>query len=172
MTRTIRRSERFAEFEDHGWRAGWGPGPWQDEPDLVEWRNDDYPGVPMLVARSAAGHLCGYVAVPHGHPCHGKAAEETDLEAHGGLNYAASCGVVVCHVPLPGEPDDVWWLGFDCGHVMTDISPEIDKTLRELGRDRLEKASGEFIAVFGGAVYRTLDYVMAEVERLAAQVKP
>lgn len=104
-------------------RAKWPAGPWVTEPDRVEWRHK---GVPCLIVRSpGGGHLCGYAAVPPGHPWHGKGMGWDDgvhPDVHGGVTYAEGCAGQVCHVPQPGEPDNVWWLGFDCAHLY-DLSP-------------------------------------------------
>lgn len=91
------------------------PGPWVDEPDRVEWRHR---GLPCLITRQPEqGHLCGYVAVPPGHPWHGVHYRElSEVYVHGGLTYADPCFENVCHVPQQGEPDNVWWFGFDCAH--------------------------------------------------------
>lgn len=37
-------------------------------------------------------------------------------------------GRFVCHVPEPGEPDSVWWFGFDCAHL-GDRSPAFPQML-------------------------------------------
>jgi hypothetical protein len=119
------------ETEIQAWKAQidlmrphWGPGPWDDEPDREEWRTEA--GLPALIQRGPIGALCGYVAVPPGHPWHGLERTDVPDEAHdaswGGVNYAARCAGSICHVPEPGEPDDVWWLGFDAGHY-NDITP-------------------------------------------------
>lgn len=54
------------------------------------------------------GWLCGYVALPEGHPLHGKKYDEIDDEiddvAHFGLTYSEL------------EGDD-WVIGFDCNHA-------------------------------------------------------
>lgn len=50
-----------------------------------------------------------------------------------------------------GEPDDVWWLGFDCSHP-GDLSPMFVRQWRKLRWP-----------------YRDLAYVRAEVESLATQ---
>ena len=41
-----------------------------------------------------------------------------------GLTYAARCQEDnrpitqrICHIPERGQPDDVWWFGFDCVHA-------------------------------------------------------
>jgi hypothetical protein len=107
-------------------KSKWGPGPWQDEPDRVLFEAHGFPCLIVRVPHS--GHLCGYVAVPPGHPWHGKGYDDVRTkdgewpDAHGGLTYAGACSGTICHVPKPGEPDDVWWLGFDHAHC-GDSSP-------------------------------------------------
>lgn len=56
----------------------------------------------------------------------------------------------ICHIPGDGEPDDVWWFGFDCAHA-GDHCP---------GYDRM----------FTDGVYREFGYVRRQVERLAQQL--
>jgi hypothetical protein len=58
----------------------------------------------------------------------------------------------ICHVPGPGEPDDVWWLGFDCVH----------------GGDNAPSRSYTF---YGRVSYRTLRYVQDECASLARQIR-
>jgi hypothetical protein len=139
-------------------RADWGHGPWDDEPDREEWR-DGHTGLPCLARRNFCGVWCGYVAVSPGHPWHGREYDEIDASVHGGLTFAAPCDPDesepdrICHVPLPGEPDDVWWLGFDCGHVTIDLVP----------------AFRNFSGLDGGT-YRTLSYVRNVCADLAEQI--
>lgn len=136
-------------------RAQWSEGPWKDEPDIVEWRHE---GFACLLVRNACGALCGYVGVPPGHPYHGKdygeVESQSDLRCHGGLTYSNSCGGAICHEPSEGEPDDVWWLGFDCAHAY-DLVPGLARYGRLSETD----------------AYCTLDYVRGEVEELARQLK-
>lgn len=76
------------------------------------------------------------------------------LLMHGGSNYGALCRPdgepeQICHERTPGEPDGVWWFGFDCGHYRMDFAPG-DRVLWEhLGVEEPMR--------FG--VYRTLQYV-------------
>ncbi len=151
-------------------KATWGDGPWQSEPDRAEWR-DEATGLPCLAVRhSSAGHWCGYVGVAPGHSWHGKDYDQcteptpcddtwcshsagSRADVHGGLTYAKACHGNVCHVPAPGEPDDVWWFGFDCAHS-GDLSPA-----HTWARSREWEE------------YRDLDYVRGECARLAQQVK-
>ncbi len=153
-------------------RTGWGAGPWDDEPDYETWRTAvGYPAIARRVGRNFAGHWCGYVAVPPGHPWHKqgyddiRTAEGEWPDVHGGLTYAEFCNpkAGVCHVPAPGEPEDVWWLGFDCAHS-ADFRPGDGVYWRSHGHP--EWARPEF-----GETYKTLAYVKAECERLAQQAR-
>lgn len=131
-----------------------GPGPWMDEPDRIEWESGDFPC--LMVRNVFSGFWCGYVAMPPGHPWHGQGDDALSrvADVHGGVTYAASCGGTICHVPKPGKPDDVWWVGFDCGHS-GDASP---CTAKLWGMREWE-------------TYRDAAYVRTEVERLAEQAR-
>ena len=138
-------------------RSGWPAGPWDDEPDRVAWRHADLPC--LMVRHPRYGNWCGYVAVPPGHPCHGVAfmtvQTRHDLSVHGGLSYSGPCdgaeGEGICHVPAPGEPADVWWLGFDCLHAW-DFTP---------GCEMFQDADN---------VYRDQAWVAAQTDSLADQL--
>lgn len=152
-------------------KSTWGPGPWQDEPDKRQWENQPT-GLPCLIVRGPAGALCGYVGIPKGHPYYGRHYDEVPVEAHGGLTFGDYCRVdspedsSICHVPGPGEPDDVYWLGFDCAHA-GDVSPATDALIRQR-YDPQEWANR--MQVFAGYVYRDVAYVTAEVDALAVQL--
>lgn len=148
-------------------KQGWGEGPWQEEPDKVQWQTQA--GLPALVVRTDwMGHWCGYVGVPEGHPAYRQGYDDVFAEVHGGLTFADACGHDpaqhgICHVPDEGEPDNLWWLGFDCAHWQ-DLSPAFRVRMDELDRkyghppDRDPKH------------YWTLAEVQAECEQLAQQL--
>ena len=166
--------ERYvmADGRTREWREQRGSGAWENEPDVVEWRK---PGsaLPRMIVRNNNGALCGYVGLPPGHALHGAAGWGTggdeandpvryervnQLEAHGGITYANECAGHICHVPRAGEPEHVWWLGFDCSH-----SGDMTPGLRWIaGRDWGERH---------GEKYRDVAYVIREVESLAAQLE-
>ncbi len=137
------------------------PGPWVDEPDKAHWI-DEETDLDCLIHRGPLGALCGYVAVTEGHPAFEKNYNEVDVEVHGGLTYANFCQETddesygICHVPLEGRPERVWWLGFDCGHYQ-DLVPSM---LRD----------DEHMWQSLKATYKDFDYVKAEVESLARQL--
>jgi hypothetical protein len=130
-------------------RTGWGPGPWDGEPDRVMWAAAAPPHYRCMVSRADAelGHLNGYVAVRQGHPAHGLDCDNAalhEIEVHGGLTFTGR-GV-----------EDSWVLGFDCGHHL-DVQPGMD-------------AHMTFADERWRPQYKTIAYVRGEVERLAAQL--
>jgi hypothetical protein len=160
------RAERMDETEFNDGpigKAKWGAGPWQSEPDVIEWRSE---GLPCLIVRNRMGALSGYVGVPEGHPFHGltygQVEDVADLRVHGGLTYSQACAGHICHVAQPGEPDAVWWLGFDCCHA-GDLAPGMMATLRSIGSQGLGHRLAE--------PYRNVGYVRDEVENLAQQLR-
>ncbi len=126
-------------------RKGWAPGPWDSEPDRKEWRHQ---GLPCLIIHNDSGALCGYVGVPLNHP----ATDTEDFNVHGGITYGARCDDErICHVPRQGEEKEVFWLGFDCAHC-EDLCPNSISNWRT------------------DAVYRDIEYVTGEVDKLADQI--
>jgi hypothetical protein len=131
-------------------------GPWSTEPDKVQWV-DEETGLPCIIRRNdSMGFWCGYVGVPRSHPYFEKEYGEVDVEVHGGLTFSDRCSASedphdICHVVEEGEDDEVWWLGFDCGHYR-DASPYMGKIYRE-------------------DIYRDQAYVMSECASLAKQLK-
>jgi hypothetical protein len=139
-----------------------GEGPWLDEPDRVEWRIVG--GFVGLLYRSELGAWCGYLGVPPDHPWYGCSQTALDdvLDAHGGITHAGECDGHICHVPDPGEPEHLWWVGFDCAHAF-DLVPGIVRALPP----RLRKNR----TAFHGWQYRTERYARDEVEQLAVQAR-
>lgn len=146
------------------------------EPSKAQW-TDRATGLPCLAVRNAyMGHWCGYVGLGPDHPFYGRIYDDVPwVEVHGGLTYSAACdegdeAVNICHVPLPGQPDHVWWLGFDCGHS-GDLSPGMAARMREY--DDLYKSvlpDSTYLGLAQRETYRTLGYVREECARLAEQL--
>ena len=153
-------------------KSKWPRGEWDNEPDKIQWV-DLATGLPCLLVRrgpprdnpdDCLGHLCGYVGVPEGHPYFQVAEDDVDVSVHGGLTYAAFCQEEdrdhgICHIAEPGEPDRVWWLGFDCAHF-NDLVPGIQRFLKGEGETRNDYQ-----------IYRTVAFVQAECAELARQLK-
>lgn len=143
-------------------KSKWGEGPWQDEHDKEQWQ-DPATGLPCLIVRGPLGGLCGYVGVAEGHRYFGVNYNDVPVDVHGGLTFSDKCqgqpeGHTICHLPAEGEPDEAWWLGFDCGHV-GDLLPNWHYIPGFLN-----------LSATGDGIYRDLEYVRAEVTRLAAQL--
>jgi hypothetical protein len=141
-------------------RTKYGEGEWLAEPDHVEFR---HAGFVCLIHRNNMGALCGYVGVPPGHPWHGKSDSDVhrmcdDIAVNGGLTYANECAPPLCHVPEPGEPEHLWWIGFDCSHAY-DVSPSMAKFDRDRGRDRTPSSCG--------VTYKNVAYVTSDTRGLA-----
>jgi hypothetical protein len=120
-------------------KSTWEEGPWKWEPDKVQWP-DRGTGLPCLAARNRMGAWCGYVGITEAHPWFGlgysdridRLPEDESygpalrpdglILVHGGLTFASACDPDateergICHKPSAGEPDHVWWFGFDCSH--------------------------------------------------------
>lgn len=148
----------------------WGLGSWNDEPDKVQW-TDSETGYPCLAVRNHMGAWCGYVGLSEGHPAFGRRYDEVDVDVHGGLTYADFCAEgpqesSICHIPEPGQPDHVWWLGWDCAHAF-DLVPYMETYRRKTyeGTGNPLWAEHDF-----SEQYRTLDYVRRETTSLARQL--
>jgi hypothetical protein len=149
-------------------KSTWKRGPWDSEPDRVDFH---HAGLPCLLLRHPNyGSWCGYVAVPKGHPAYGKdpLADDFDID-ESGLNYGAPCGGQICHVPQPGEPDDVWWLGMDFAHSF-DKSPGSDARLRACGPEGAALVDSKGARGIFREVYRNLKYVRRVIEQLAEEL--
>ena len=112
-----------------------------------------------------AGHLCGYLGVPKGHPWYGRDYDSIDAEVHGGLTYSeheirggGSNPFVPKEAlirPYPHDTaQDTYWIGFDCAHA-GDLMPRTDALLP--------------LHLQGSGVYRDESYVRQELEHLASQ---
>jgi hypothetical protein len=157
-------------MEDREWRdlmdkTAWGSGPWQQEPDKVQW-TDPRTGFACLIVRNEVGSLCGYVGVPEGHPWHGMScwdlSELNSIPVT--LDYSNECagdpeGPTICHVAAAGEPETLWWLGFHCSHAF-DLSPAL-LALPILLPERL----------FKNQTYRPIEYVKATCTVLALEAE-
>jgi len=139
-------------------KTAWDEGPWQQEPDKVQWE-DKQTQLPCLIVRHPRlGQLCGYVGITQGHRYFETPYDDVDVDCHGGLTFSGFCQEFdkehgVCHVPALGEPDHVWWLGFDCAHAY-DLLPGLLEAHIPYFED----------------IYRDLAYVQNECAQLARQL--
>lgn len=190
-------------------KSAWGPGPWQEEPDRLEFT---YKGLPCVILRNSevTGSLCGYVGVFPDHPWYEAAysdcvkgcprvepkplekmgnfpapeliqkwhmerkrfacqddykpdhTPDSIIDVHGGLTHSGSSNKYLFRTqPAPGEPEKIWWFGFDCSHS-GDLSPRMDVITKMI--------SPELHRWHNNDVYRDMAYVKAEVQTLAEQL--
>lgn len=149
-------------------KSHWDRGEWDNEPDKIQWQ-DEATGLPCLIVRNKLGSLCGYVGVSQGHPYFKKEYDSADLSVHGGITFADSCHEDpehhgICHIPGDGEPDHVWWFGFDCGHAF-DVSPGMDADRKLIFPDRTTPS------FYNDVTYKNVTYVENEIRDLAKQLK-
>jgi len=144
------------EYNDTVNKASWERGEWDDEPDKIQWQDEETKLPCLIVRHSGSGHLCGYVGVDSQHPLF----EEDDpkLDVHGGITFSNHCHGNICHKVEEGEDDNIWWLGFDCAHTG-------DYSSMSYSRDHR--------AQFGHTedIYRSVFYVRRECQSLARQLK-
>ena len=122
-------------------RAKWGSGPWDDEPDSMEWTDEATGLLCYIVRNHYSGSLLGYVRVPASHPYHGKHYDAIDIEAHGGLTFSGD-----------KKSDGDYWLGFDCAHIC-DVAPGMSDLCDHY------------------ATYKDIRFVRRECESIARQIK-
>jgi len=149
-------------MKDYSKVANLGPGPWEGEFDIEQWVHK---GLCCLIIRSGGGFLNGYVAMPPGHPLHGKHYDEEGfykLHVHGGITYAGDIFKNSPELrPHPLVLPDSWWVGFDTGHSF-DYSPAMADMMksRDLPGDLLNRNQHK-------ERYRDIAYVRKEVRVLA-----
>ena len=114
---------------------------WLTEPNKLEF---EHAGMKCLILRDKFLWLGGYVGLEPGHPYHGKLFRNINAKVHQGLNFSGKGD---------GErrQEGLWWVGFYCDRP-GDVVP------------------GRLDALQGGEIYRDVDYVRGEVEKLAEQL--
>lgn len=159
----------------------WGDGPWQDEPDRLNFHTPE--GFDGAILRNRhGGNLCGYVGVPFGHPWWGKdygdrvpskpeqLAAPVDGSKISLISLLCMAGEdlekirIDCTISVhggltysgrgwrgAGENIRSWYFGFDCAHCY-DISPAYDSMFSS------------------GSVYRDIDFVKNEIAVLSKQL--
>jgi hypothetical protein len=130
-------------------KSKWPDGPWQTEPDSLEFEHAGY--ACQMVRNPQIGAWWAWVLLDPSHPLDGKGVRELpeELEVHGGVNVAARLS------------DGRWMLSFDCAHLF-DLCPamlayEIEHDLKPLA------------SVY--ETYRTFAYAKHNLKRLAEQLR-
>lgn len=149
-------------------RTNWEPGPWDQEPDRVQWQHAGY--ACLMTRHPHHGNWCGYVGVDEASPFFAKKWGGDDFPAlDHEVNYSDFCDGHICHVPEAGMTDRVWWLGFDCGHAF-DYCPGMHAMLPEAVRARFRREDAEF-DLLRKRHYWTEKEVHKRVEKLADELR-
>lgn len=135
-------------------KSKWGDGPWQTEPDRVDWA-DEATGLLCSARRHPRmGHWCGYVCVPADHPLHGS------LDCPDAITDVARVNFGNTTIDEDDESSGQWWLGFDCAH-MYDLLPAVEafeRSYQPLGPRPTWKT------------YRTIEWVQSICADLAGAI--
>ena len=128
-----------------GMRERWAKGPWDDEPDCVDFEHKGYRC--RVVRNMMLGTLCGYVALPDDFPMDD--IDEMGIRVHGGVTF--------CNKHDDDDDDEATWVGFDCGHAL-DVSPVI------VGMSK------EALAI-EGATYKNVEFCKVECRGIVEQLR-
>ena len=175
----MKRRERHNLINKSEWREG----PWMEEPDRVDWV---FEGMMCRAERQDnRGHLCGYIGVPPGHPTHGHGYDDDEtnyIEIHGGVTFGNHFNAgdedeqfaeLLRHWEQEGfdtvSPGEIWWIGFDCTHAYdySDMASGDDSLFGKA----MAKAGYPIGDPNEHEVYRNINYVIAETEKLARQLR-
>lgn len=153
-------------------RSGWGRGPWDQEPeDRIDF---EHAGYACFIKRGTLGVWCGYVGIPKDHPAYGQSWDDEivgGLEVHGGVTYGNRCQGKICHVPKPGMPEDVWWIGFDCGHGYDIVPYQTHNRLPSIEELAVGIVSAIESLEQAGCSYKPKEYAIEEAKKLADQLR-
>lgn len=116
-------------------KSQWGPGPWQEEPDKLQFMTAA--GLPGLIVRGPIGALCGYVGVSAGHPYHGVGYGSCPV--HCGLDRYADEGQPRCEHDSPDMRLDVHG-GLTFSSFCYEPTPEAWERWRTNLRGRMQEA--------------------------------
>lgn len=123
---------------------------WVTEPNTDVWTYREHSCV--AIRNMLSGTWRGYVSVPKDHEAYGLYYDKLTFHVHGGITFADSS----LPPDSPVQCENVWWIGFDCGHGF-DLYPYLDD---------------KYLPLFAevGAEYRDLEYVKQECNHLVDQL--
>lgn len=176
-------------------RHGWGPGPWDGEPDKRQW---EFEGTACLAVRGPSGAWCGYAGVPEGHPLYG--LHYSDPSPHLGEQLSTRLGqpmleneglgvLLACLSGSAGASPDVvfhvhggiTYSGAcqegDPATTICHVAPPGAAPVWWFGfdcahsGDLMPRHAAEFPRAFERGTYRTLEYVIEEVHGLARELR-
>lgn len=150
-------------------KKNWGPGEWQDEPDVLEF---EYKGYPCALHRNRRGFWCGYVFIPMDSPHAKEDYFDIDLDVHGDITFGEKA-------TLRGK--EYYSLGFDCAHS-GDFIPSakfLEALYPQEIKDKFKKLDDEMLKLmkeplsFGRPVdtYKNMAFARSQCEYLVDQME-
>jgi hypothetical protein len=152
-------------------KSSWPIGPWLLEPDKVLWI-DENTGYECLIKRiEELTHLCSYVGITKDHPLYNCSLFQFKTDSvlkdyfntiHGGITMTYP-GKEFDDEPGPNNqigrkfikdmqnPNDIFWIGIDFIHK-DDVIPKVSQSSVENNGER---------------IYKDIEYVKSETEKLA-----
>lgn len=132
----------------------------------IQEKRFEYKGFPCVVVMQALGFRTGYVGIPKGHKLFNVDYCEIDVSCHGGLTYSESYLV-------DQTDDDIWWIGFDCGHYMDgydlekakELFAEYPDTIKQIDRTK----ENDIFGVYENPA-RSLEYVEENLKQIVEQI--
>lgn len=120
----------------------------------------EHEGLRCLVVGLDIGHRCGYVGIDKSHQLFGKHFRDVKVSVHGGLTFA---GKIIFY-------DDLWFFGFDCGHLFDGMDYELIKELSTKEHYDLIYPLNEIFSSLRYGPIRTTEFVESECISLAKQL--
>ena len=120
-------------------------------------------GYRCVIVGQKLGHRCGYIGLPKGHKYYGVGIHDIKVDIHGGWTYASD------NNEYPVESDDLWWIGFDCGHWDDGKDFELIKALASPEEYAHLKIMESMFPTDGEV--RTVEYVEQELRSAIKQLK-
>ena len=132
----------------------------------VQEKRFEYKGYPCVVLFQSLGFRTGYVGLPKKSKYYKKECDFIPIDCHGGLNYSSTS---LYHQ----NDEDVWWIGFDCGHACDGYDIEKveeyfkdDKQVREFA----QTMNSYWLKMNVFCCVRTLEYCEEQCRRIVAQI--
>lgn len=128
-------------------------------------------GYRCAIIGQSLGHRCGYVGIPKGHVLYGKdysyIENEFNISVHGGLTFSDYGDEIY---PVKSD-ENLWWLGFDCGHSGDGKDFELIKELNDENHYQIMLEIEKKFSTSEWETVKTTEYVEQELTDMVKQIK-
>lgn len=123
-------------------------------------------GFRCVIIGTKLGHRCGYIGIPTGHELYEVDYDSLQhIDIHGGWTWGRSGSD---GYPIDSE-EDLYWLGFDCGHAGDGKDFELIKELNEPDYAKTLIEIEEKYPTYGEV--RTVEYLENEIRRAVSGIR-